>query len=52
MADARPMVNVWSHNSDVFTVHPNGANEVGWDEVYASWENVAKICLKRAALTE
>ena len=37
------MVDVWSHNSDVSTMHPTGGRQVGWDEVRASWENVAKI---------
>jgi ketosteroid isomerase-like protein len=42
--DARPMVDVWSQNSDVSTTHPIGGSQVGWDEVRTSWENVARIC--------
>jgi ketosteroid isomerase-like protein len=42
--DARSMVDVWSHNSDVSTMHPIGGSQVGWDEVRASWENLAGIC--------
>ncbi len=42
--DARPMVDVWSHNSDVSTMHPTGRIQVGWDEVRASWEDLSKIC--------
>ena len=41
--DARGMVDVWCHNSDVSTMHPIGRSQVGWDEVRASWENFAKI---------
>jgi hypothetical protein len=42
--DPRPMADVWSHNSDVSTMHPIGGRQIGWDEVRASWESQAKIC--------
>src|SRR6516164_6623491 len=42
--DWTPMADVWSHNPDVSTMHPVGGTEVGWDEIGASWENLAKIC--------
>jgi hypothetical protein len=38
------MADVWSHNSDVSTMHSIGGSQIGWDEVRASWENQAKIC--------
>jgi ketosteroid isomerase-like protein len=41
--DAGPLAAVWSHSADVSTMHPIGGREIGWDQVKASWENVAKI---------
>jgi ketosteroid isomerase-like protein len=42
--DWTPMADVWSRNPDVSTMHPPGGTQVGWDEIRASWENLAKIC--------
>jgi ketosteroid isomerase-like protein len=42
--DWTPMADVWSRSPDVSTMHPPGGTEVGWDEIRASWENLAKIC--------
>ena len=42
--DPGPMVNVWSHSSDVATMHPLGGRELGWEEVRAAWEQVAQAC--------
>jgi len=39
--DARLMGEVWSHGSDVTTMHPIGGRQVGWDAVRASFEGVA-----------
>ena len=36
------MTEVWSHGSDVTTMHPLGGRETGWEEVRASWEQVAQ----------
>jgi len=33
--DAGPMMEVWSHSSDVTTMHPIGGREVGWEQVAA-----------------
>ena len=41
--DARPMMEVWSHSSDVTTMHPNGGREVGWEQVRVSWEQNAAM---------
>jgi ketosteroid isomerase-like protein len=41
--DARPMMEVWSHSSDVTTMHPIGGREVGWVQVRVPWEQVAAI---------
>ena len=40
--DPGPMVELWSHGSDVTTMHPLGGRELGWDAVRATWEQVAQ----------
>ena len=40
--DPEPMMKVWSHGSDVATMHPLGGRETGWEEVRANWEQVAQ----------
>ena len=40
--DPGRMTEVWSHGSDVATLHPLGGRETGWEEVRASWEQVAQ----------
>ena len=40
--DPGPMLEVWSHGSDVTTLHPLGGRETGWREVRGSWEQVAQ----------
>ena len=40
--DLEPMMEVWSHSSDVATMHPLGGRETGWEEVRANWEQVAQ----------
>lgn len=36
-----PMMEVWSHGSDVATLHPLGGRQTGWEEVRASFEQVS-----------
>ena len=40
--DPEPMMEVWSHGSDVATMHPLGGQQTGWEEVRASWEQAAQ----------
>ena len=40
--DPVPIIEVWSHGSDVTAMHPLGGRETGWREVRASWEQVAQ----------
>ncbi len=40
--DAGPMMEVWSHNSDVATMHPLGGRQTGWEQVRDVWEQVAQ----------
>jgi ketosteroid isomerase-like protein len=44
--DAGPMVDtdVWSHSSDVTTMHPIGEREAGWENVKGPWQQVASMC--------
>ena len=42
--DAGPLSEVWSHESDVTTMHPIGGRQVGWEQVRPIWEQVAHIC--------
>jgi ketosteroid isomerase-like protein len=41
--DAGPMLDVWSHTSDVTTMHPIGEREVGWEQVEGPWQQVASM---------
>ena len=41
--NAVPLADIWSHGSDVTTMHPIGGREVGWDDVRQAWEQVAQI---------
>ncbi len=41
--DASPMMEIWSHSSDVTTMHPLGGREVGWEQVRVPWEQVAAM---------
>ena len=42
--DAGPLGEVWSHESDVTTMHPIGGRQVGWEQVQPVWEQVGHIC--------
>lgn len=37
------MSAVWSHNNDVTALHPIGVRNEGWDEIRATFEQVASI---------
>jgi ketosteroid isomerase-like protein len=41
--DAGPMSAVWAHSTDVTTMHPIGEREVGWEQVWSSWEQAATV---------
>ncbi len=40
--DPEPMMEVWSHGSDVAIMPPSGGIVVGWEEVRTSWEQAAQ----------
>ena len=39
--DVAALPEIWSHSDDVTTMHPMGGEQVGWDEVRASFEQAA-----------
>ena len=41
--DSGPMMEVWSHTSDVSTMHPIGDREDGWEHVEGPWQQVASM---------
>jgi ketosteroid isomerase-like protein len=41
--DARPMADIWSQSADATTMHPIGGRQVGWNQVWDSWQQVAEI---------
>ena len=40
--DASALGKIWSHSATVTTMHPIGGRQVGWDQVKASFDQVAK----------
>ena len=38
-----PLAEIWAHDASVSTMHPVGGRQVGWDEVWKTWEQVAKV---------
>jgi ketosteroid isomerase-like protein len=43
--DAGPLMEIWSHSSDITTMNPYGGREVGWEQIQAVFERVAQMCL-------
>jgi ketosteroid isomerase-like protein len=42
--DATLMMEVWSHSADVTALHPVAGRKLGWEQIRASWEQVAQLC--------
>lgn len=38
------MDGLWAHDAEVTTMHPIGGREVGWEQVRASFDQVAPLC--------
>jgi ketosteroid isomerase-like protein len=36
------MSEVWSHGGDVSTMHPIGGREIGWDQVWQTWQQTSQ----------
>ena len=37
------MSDIWSHNSAVTTMHPIGGRQVGWKDVWETWNQTARV---------
>ena len=35
--------DIWSHSSAVTTMHPIGGRQVGWKNVWATWDQTAQV---------
>jgi ketosteroid isomerase-like protein len=40
---SKPLSDIWSHNSEVTTMHPIGGRQVGWKDVWATWDQTAQV---------
>ena len=41
--DVQSLKEIWSHNSAVTTMHPIGGRQVGWNEVWETWEQTGQV---------
>ena len=41
--DAQSLSGIWSHNQEVTTMHPIGGRQVGWKDVWATWDQTAQV---------
>ena len=41
--DATSLAAIWSHGPGVTTMHPIGGRQVGWNDVWGSWNQVSKV---------
>ena len=41
--DAGPIAAICSQGADASTMHPIGGRQVGWDEVWGAWRQVAAV---------
>ncbi len=42
-SDLEPMNSVWSHRADVSSLGAAGGHAVGWNEVHADFQNMARL---------
>ena len=40
---SQSLSDIWSHNSEVTTMHPIGGRQVGWKDVWATWDQTAQV---------
>jgi len=40
--DSRALSEIWSHSPSVTTMHPLGGRQVGWEQVWRTWDQVAQ----------
>jgi len=41
--DAAALKAIWSHSEEVSTMHPVGGRQLGWEEVWNTWDQVAQV---------
>jgi ketosteroid isomerase-like protein len=41
--NSQSLSDIWSHNSEVSTMHPIGGRQVGWKDVGATWDQTAQM---------
>ncbi|WP_159521199.1 YybH family protein [Sunxiuqinia indica] len=41
--NAQSLKEIWSHGQQVSTMHPVGGCQIGWDDVWNSWDQVAQV---------
>jgi ketosteroid isomerase-like protein len=41
--NSQSLSDIWSHDSAVTTMHPIGGRQVGWKEVWATWDQTAQV---------
>ena len=40
---SQSLSDIWSHSSAVTTMHPIGGRQVGWKDVWATWDQTAQV---------
>jgi ketosteroid isomerase-like protein len=40
---SQSLSDIWSHSSSVTTLHPIGGRQVGWKDVWATWDQTAQV---------
>jgi ketosteroid isomerase-like protein len=40
---SQSLSDIWSHNPSVTTMHPIGGRQVGWKDVWATWDQTAQV---------
>lgn len=41
--DANALKAIWSHSEEVSTMHPVGGRQLGWEEVWNTWNQVSQV---------
>jgi len=40
---SQSLSDIWSHSSAVTTMHPIGGRQLGWKDVWATWDQTAQV---------
>jgi ketosteroid isomerase-like protein len=41
--NSQSLSDIWSHSPEVTTMHPIGGRQVGWKDVWATWDQTAQV---------